>query len=145
MQYDPKFILALLQPIRQKKTDVVYGTRINRLPNFRGEEKTMQFLIHYLGNRFLSFVTSILYGQWITDMETGYKLFPRMAINHSELTSQGFSIEPELTARLLKQGYQIHEIAITTKPRGYKDGKKLQTWRDGWSALFTLIKHRMIL
>lgn len=142
LEYHPKFIKFLLEPIFKKRAKVVYGTRLKRMPNLKGEERTLQFLVHYLGNRFLSFFTSILYGQWITDMETGYKLFPKKALNGVKLNAKGFELEPEITAKLMKKGYKIFEVPITANPRGYNEGKKLNTIRDGTKAFWYLFKYR---
>jgi len=144
LEYDPSYIPLLLKPILQGKARVVYGTRLKRLPNFRKDERTPQFLLHYIGNKFLSLVASILYGQWITDMETCYKLFPRKAADKINLVAKGFEFEPEITSKLLKRGYKIIEIPIKTEPRGYKEGKKLQTVRDGFRALYSLLKYRLV-
>src|SRR5260221_4336221 len=144
LEYNPKDINNLLSLILTKESEVVYGTRLNRWPNFKKDEKSFQFLVHYLGNRFLSLLTSILYGQWITDMETGYKLFPKKALLKFKLNSKGFDFEPEITSKLLKSGYKIREDSISTNPRGYEEGKKLNTLRDGTIALFSLIKYRII-
>ena len=133
-----------MKPILNGTSKVVYGTRLNRLPSFSREERTPQFLLHYLGNKFLSLLTSILYGQWITDMETCYKLFPRKAVENMKLNARGFEFEPEITAKLLKKGYKILEIPISTKPRGYDEGKKLNTFRDGTIALWSLLKYRFV-
>jgi glycosyltransferase involved in cell wall biosynthesis len=142
LEYDPKDILKLVRPILEEKSQVVYGTRLKRLPSFSKEERTPQFLLHYIGNKFLSLLTSILYGQWLTDMETCYKLFPKKALDGVKLNSRGFEFEPEITAKILKNGYKILEVPITTIPRGYDQGKKLNTVRDGAIALWTLIKYR---
>lgn len=143
LEYDPKYIPMLVGSIKNGVT-VVYGTRIKRAPHLSKEEKRVRFLLHYFGNRFLSFLTSILYGQWITDMETGYKLFPRKFVKNLKLNSRSFDFEPEITAKLLKSGNKILEIPITANPRGYEEGKKLDTFRDGFIALWTLIKYRFI-
>lgn len=142
LEYNPKDIVKLLDPIQKRNAVVVYGTRLRRLPNFKKDERTTRFLIHYLGNRFLSFLTSILYGQWVTDMETGYKIFPKKVGESLHLHAKSFDLEPEITAKLLKSGYKILEISIGTNPRGYKEGKKLNTFKDGFKALWTLIKYR---
>jgi len=142
LEYDPKDIVRLIAPIKSKQAKVVYGTRLKRLPHFSREEKTLRFIFHYLGNRFLSFLTSVLYGQWLTDMETCYKLFPKSAIDNMQC--KGFEFEPEITAKLLKAGYRITEIPITTIPRSYAEGKKLRTFHDGSIALWTLIKYRFV-
>lgn len=142
LEYDPKDIPKLIAPVLEGKAKVVYGTRLNRMPHITGEEKTLLFLIHFFGNRMLSLLTSILYFSWITDMETCYKLFPRKALDGIELRSRSFNFEPEITSKLLKKGYKIAEVNITTKPRGYEEGKKLNTIRDGSIALWTLFKYR---
>ena len=144
LEYSPKDIEKLIKPVLNGTSKVVYGTRLKRLPSFSKEERTPQFLLHYVGNKFLSLLTSILYGQWITDMETCYKLFPRKAVEDMKLNARGFEFEPEITAKLLKKGYKILEIPISTKPRGYDEGKKLNTFRDGFIALWTLLKYRFV-
>jgi len=144
LEYDPQDIPKLMRYIISNKAEVVYGTRLNRMPNFSKEERTARFLLHYIGNRFLSLIASILYGQWITDMETCYKLFPKKALAGIVLKSKRFDFEPEITAKLLKRGYKIHEIPITTNPRGYNEGKKLNTFKDGGIAFFTLLKYRFV-
>lgn len=142
LEYDPNQINDLLEPILQEKAKVVYGTRLKRMPDFSNEERTPQFLIHYLGNRFLSLITSVLYGQWITDMETCYKLFPKDALDGVTLNAKGFEFEPEITARLLKKSFKIFEVPISTNPRGYDEGKKINTVKDGIRAFITLVKYR---
>lgn len=144
LEYDPNDIKKLFAPIKEKRAQVVYGTRLNRLPNLKKDEKNPLFLLHYLGNKFLSLITSFLYGQWITDMETCYKLFSKKALREIELSSERFDFEPEITAKLLKKGYKILEIPISTKPRGYSEGKKINALKDGVIALWTLLKYRII-
>jgi len=144
LEYNPKDIEKLVRPIFEGKSKVVYGTRLKRLPSFSKEERTPRFLLHYMGNKFLSLLTSILYGQWITDMETCYKLFPRKAVEDIKLNARGFEFEPEITSKLLKRGYKILEVPITTKPRGYNEGKKLNTVKDGFIALWSLLKYRFV-
>lgn len=144
LEYNPSDILKLLKPILQEKAQVVYGTRLKRLPNFKRDERTPRFLLQYIGNKLLSFTTSILYFQWITDMESCYKLFPREALKGVHLYAKTFDFEPEITAKLLKKGYKILEIPISTNPRGYKEGKKLHPIPDGTKALWTLLKYRFI-
>ncbi|OGH12941.1 MAG: glycosyl transferase [Candidatus Levybacteria bacterium RIFCSPHIGHO2_01_FULL_40_10] len=143
LEYDVNDIPRLFSKVKNEK-DVIYGTRLNRMPNLKKEEKRFQFLTHYFGNRFLSLVTSVLYGQWITDMETCYKLFPSSEVKRMTLRSRRFDFEPEITSKLLKRGLKIHEIPISTTPRGYEEGKKLNTIRDGTMALWTLIKYRFM-
>lgn len=144
LEYDPIFLNKLLVPVVEGKNSVVYGTRLKRWPNFKEDEKTPRFLLHYLGNRFLSFMISILFLTWLTDIETGYKIFPRQVFNKLNIKSSGFEFEPEITIKLIKRGYKIKELPIRTKPRGYSQGKKLNTFRDGSKAIWSIIKYRFI-
>ncbi len=144
LEYNPQDIGRLMGEVLRGNAKVVYGTRLNRLPNFSRDERKPLFMLHYFGNRFLSLLTSALYGQWLTDMETCYKLFPRKAVLNMKLKSKRFDFEPEITSKLLKRGYKILEIPITTTPRGYEEGKKLNTIKDGSIALWTLLKYRFI-
>ncbi len=144
LEYNPKEIAKLIKPITDGKAKVVYGTRLRRLPNFSRDERTSQFFLHYLGNKFLSLLTSILYFSWVTDMESCYKLFPKKAIDGMIIRARGFEFEPEITAKLLKRGYKIYEVPISTNPRGYDEGKKLNTFRDGFKAVWNLVKYRVM-
>lgn len=144
LEYDPADIAKLILPIQNGVAKVVYGTRLKRLPNLLKDERTPLFFIHYFGNRFLSLLTSVLYGQWITDMETGYKIFPKSSLEKINLYAKSFDFEPEITAKLLRKGYKILEVPITTNPRGYDEGKKLNTIKDGTIALKVLLKYRFV-
>lgn len=142
LEYNPKDIKRILKPVLEYKALVVYGTRLKRMPDFSREERTAQFFTHYLGNKFLSLTTSLLYFHWLTDMECCYKLFPANALDKTVLHARGFEFEPEVTSKLLKKGFRIAEVPITATPRGYDEGKKLNTIRDGSKALWTLLKYR---
>ena len=144
LEYNPEDIKKLLEPIQNKTAEVVYGTRLKRLPNFSRDERTLQFFSHYVGNKILSFITSILYFHWVTDMECCYKLFPKKALKGTVLRAHGFEFEPEITAKLLKKGYKMKEVVITTNPRGHNEGKKLNGLKEGPKALWTLLKYRFI-
>ncbi|MGH7202985.1 MAG: glycosyltransferase family 2 protein [Candidatus Levyibacteriota bacterium] len=144
LEYEPKDMLKILQPVLNSKSLVVYGTRLKRNPNFARDERTVQFFFHYMGNKFLSLITSMLYFHWVTDMECCYKLFPKNALNGTILHARGFEFEPEITAKLLKKNFKMTEVSISTNPRGYDEGKKLNTVKDGTKALWTLLKYRFI-
>lgn len=144
LEYNPQEINKLIKPILKGKATVVYGTRLKRLPNFKRDERTPQFFIHYIGNKFLSLVTSIIYLQWVTDMETCYKVFPKKASSILKLKARGFEFEPEVTAKLLKNGYKIYEVPISTTPRSYGEGKKINTVKDGIRACWYLLKYRFV-
>lgn len=142
LEYNPEDIPNLLKPIKDKKAEVVYGTRLKRMPNFKRDERSFRFFSHYMGNKMLSFLTSVFYGQWVTDMETGYKVFPKKLVETMDLKARSFDFEPEITAKLMKRNYKIHEVSISTNPRNYKEGKKLHTIKDGCKALWTLVKYK---
>lgn len=141
LEYNPQDIPRLIDPIVKKKYRVVYGTRLRTKPVIFGKNKT-PLIVHFFGNKFLSFLTSVLYGAKITDMETCYKAFERNVLKGIRLKSRSFDLEPEITAKILKKKIKIYEIDIKTQPRGYGDGKKLHTIRDGTIALWTLLKYR---
>ncbi len=141
LEYDPADYPRLLKPILDGKFNVVYGTRLKNFPIRIFGKKHTPFLTHFLGNKFLSFATRILYGSKITDMETCYKVFKKEIVKNIDIKSNRFEFEPEITAKILKAGYKIYEVPIKVSPRGYDEGKKI-TWRDGFLALWTLIKYR---
>ncbi len=134
LEYDPEDWPKLLNPILRGRARVVYGSR------FTGERRNMLFL-HWVGNRFLSLVTNVLYNTTLSDMETCYKLVDRGLLDDIVLTSDRFDIEPEITAKILKRGVRIYEVPISYAGREFDEGKKI-TWHDGFAALWTLIKYR---
>lgn len=139
LEYDPKEYEKLLEPIIEKKAVVVYGSRLNAI---RKNLKKM-YKIHYIGNIFLTLITNLLYGAKITDMETCYKVFRKEAIKNINLNAKRFDFEPEVTAKILKKGYKIHEIPINFFGRRFNEGKKI-TWIDGIKAVYYLIKYRFV-
>lgn len=143
LEYNPSDIPRLVAPILKKKVRVVYGTRLRMKPVLFGKNRT-PLIIHFFGNKFLSLLTSVLYGAHVTDMETCYKAFEKDVLKNVRLKSHSFDFEPEITAKILKKGIKILEIDIKTKPRGYGEGKKLHTVRDGTIALWTLVKYRFV-
>jgi glycosyltransferase involved in cell wall biosynthesis len=134
LEYDPDDWPRLVNPVLRGKARVVYGSR------FTGERRNMLFL-HWIGNRFLSLATNVLYNTTLSDMETCYKLIDRELLAGIELRSERFEIEPEITAKILKRGIRIYEVPISYTGREFDEGKKI-TWRDGLTALFTLVKYR---
>jgi len=134
LEYDPEDWIKLLDPIMKHKAFVVYGSR------FTGERKNM-LLLHWIGNRFLSLVTNVLYATTLSDMETCYKCFDRRVIEPVHIVSNRFDFEPEITAKVLRQGFRIYEVPISYAGREFDEGKKI-TWRDGFAALKALIKFR---
>ena len=136
LEYDPSDWPKLLAPVLRGRAVVVYGSR------FTGERRNMMFL-HWVGNRFLSLVTNVLYNTTLSDMETCYKLFDRRILDGLTLRAQRFDFEPEVTAKILRQRIRIYEVPISYAGREVDEGKKI-TWRDGFAALWTLIKYRFV-
>jgi glycosyltransferase involved in cell wall biosynthesis len=134
LEYSPEEYPMLIELICQGRADVVFGSR------FLGRHRVFLFT-HYAGNRFLTLVTNVLYNTMLTDMETCYKVMRVEVLRSMELKSNGFGIEPELTAKIFKRRYRVYEVPITYDGRGYDEGKKI-TWRDGVVALWVLLKYR---
>jgi glycosyltransferase involved in cell wall biosynthesis len=134
LEYSPEDYPDLISLIREGRADVVYGSR------FLGRHRVFLFT-HYLGNRLLTLVTNVLYNTMLTDMETCYKVMRTEVLRSFTLKSNGFGIEPEITAKVFKRAYRVYEVPITYDGRGYEEGKKV-TWRDGVVALWVLLKYR---
>jgi len=135
LEYSPEEFPRLAELIIDGRTDVVYGSR------FLGSHRVFLFT-HYLGNLVLTLVTNVLYNTMLSDMETCYKVMRREVLDGLDLRSNGFGIEPEITAKIFKRGYRVYEVPITYDGRGYDEGKKI-TWKDGIVALWVLIRNRI--
>lgn len=136
LEYDPFDYPKLLAPILEKRADVVYGSR------FCGQNRAMSRL-HRYGNQFLTWLTNLLYQTSITDMETCYKMFPTSVIQKIQIESDRFNFEPEITAKILRLGLKILEVPVAYQGRSFQEGKKI-TWKDGFSAVWTLVKFRFL-
>lgn len=137
LEYDPRDYVKLLEPLLEGRAPVVYGSR------FLGGPRAAMSLSHTLGNQVLTILTNVLYGTSLSDMETCYKCFRRDVIDGMNLRSRAFEIEPELTAKILKRGYVIFEVPISYNGRTFHEGKKLG-WKDGFSAVRTLVRYRFV-
>ncbi|MEE9473829.1 MAG: glycosyltransferase family 2 protein [Acidimicrobiia bacterium] len=135
LEYDPRDFGKLLRPLLEGQARVVYGSR------FTGERRNM-FFWHWVGNRFLSLVTNVLYNTTLSDMETCYKMFDAELLRSLRLTANRFEFEPEVTAKVLRLGERIWEVPITYAGRELHEGKKI-TWRDGIPALKILVTTRL--
>ena len=134
MEYPPEQYPEVIKPIKDGYADVVFGSR------FLGLHRVFLFW-HFVGNRFLTLLTNVLYNTILTDMETGVKAFRRNVFDKIMIKSNGFDFEPEITAKILKRGFRLYEMPITYYGRGYKEGKKI-TWRDAIPAIWAIIKYR---
>ena len=134
LEYSPEEYPELIDLISRGKADAVFGSR------FIGRHRCFSFT-HYLGNLFLNLVTNVLYNTTMTDMETCFKAIRADVLKSLPLHSNRFGIEPEITAKLFKRGARVYEVPITYEGRDYSEGKKI-SWRDGFPALWTLVKYR---
>jgi len=139
LEYDPNEFLQMMEPIEEGVADVVYGSRL-----CGGKPQRVHMFWHKVGNSFLTFLTNFLYNSTLTDMETCYKMFRKSVVDGLNLKSNGFSVEPEITAKILKnKKLRVYEIPISYYGRNYSEGKKT-SWKHGFGALFTLIKYRFM-
>ncbi|MDH5661912.1 MAG: glycosyltransferase family 2 protein [Elusimicrobiota bacterium] len=134
LEYDPEEYHKLTRPMLEGKAKIVYGSR------FLQFNKPI-YLRYFLGNKFLTWLINILYSSRITDSYTCYKAFETGVLKNLTLRAKRFEFEAEVTVKLLRKGYQIHEIPISYSPRTLKEGKKIN-WRDAVSGILTIFKYR---
>src|SRR5437660_6171803 len=134
LEYDPQDYPALLLPLEQRQANVVYGVRPDR------PERGLRF---FLGAKFLTYLTNLLYGAGIHDEATCYKVFRRSLLGEVSLQCQRFEFCPEVTAKLCRMGEKIAEVPVSYAPRSAGEGKKIRH-SDGWLAIWTLIRYRLI-
>ena len=137
LEYNPKDYKKLIKPIISGETKIVYGSR--RL----GKNNKRLYFLNWYGAIVLTFITNILYNAKITDEPTCYKTFKREVLDNINLKCEGFEFCPEITAKIIKKGYNIKEVPISYNPRTFKQGKKIN-WKDGFQAVWTLIKYRFV-
>jgi glycosyltransferase involved in cell wall biosynthesis len=137
MEYDPAEVPELIDPIVKGVADVVYGSRL------RGGKPQRAYLFwHLVGNKFLSLLTCVLYNTTLSDMETGYKAFRAEVLRSLDLRENKFGLEPEITAKICKRRLRIYELPISYYGRTHDEGKKI-TWRDGFRAIWVLLRVRV--
>ena len=139
LEYNPQEFIEMIKPIEQGHADVVYGSRL-----IGGKPQRVHLFWHKIGNTFLSLMTNVLYNSSLSDMETCYKMFKRSVISGINIRSNDFSVEPEITSKILKnKNLRVYEIPISYYGRSYAEGKKI-SWRHGVGALWTLLKYRFV-
>lgn len=136
LEYDPSEYPKLIEPILNKETLVVYGSR-----NLKRNKKS--YIHFFLGGILLSKIANLLYGCHLTDESTGYKVFATEVLKNIDWKAERFDFCPEITAKILRKGYQIKEVPISYYPRKFSEGKKI-TLKDGLTAIWTLIKYRFL-
>ncbi len=133
LEYHPQEYPKLIEPILDGRADVVYGSR------FLGTPRRVLMFWHTLANKFLTFYSNLCTDLNLTDMETGYKVFKKEALEHLHLKSNRFGFEPEVTAKIAKMNYRIYEVPISYSGRDYWEGKKIR-WMDGLKAIFSILR-----
>lgn len=137
LEYDPHDYPALLGPILENRADVVYGSRF-----LGGRAHRVVFFWHYAGNRFLTMLSNMMTDLNLTDMEVCYKAFRKKVLDGIEIKEKRFGFEVEITAKVARgKKWRIYEVPISYHGRTYGEGKKI-TWRDGFRALWCILKYR---
>ncbi|MFH1190134.1 MAG: glycosyltransferase family 2 protein [Candidatus Omnitrophota bacterium] len=139
LEYDPNEFVEMAGPIEDGMADVVYGSRLSG-----GKPQRVHMFWHKAGNGFLTFMMNFLYNSTLSDIETCYKMFRKEVIGRIVIRSNDFSVEPELTAKVLKdKSLRIYEIPISYYGRSYAEGKKI-SWKHGLGALWAIFKYRFV-
>lgn len=139
LEYDPKDYNKLLQPIIDGHADVVFGSRFTG-----GGPHRVLFFFHTIGNKFLTFLSNLLTGLNLTDMETGYKMFKTDLLKQISIRENRFGFEPEVTAKISRiKNVRIYEVGIAYYGRTYNDGKKIK-WTDGFHAIWCILKYNIL-
>ncbi len=137
LEYDPNEYNRLVEPIIQNKADVVFGSRF-----LGGDAHRVLYFYHRIGNGFLTLLSNMFTNLNLTDMETCYKVFRREIIQSITIKENRFGFEPEITAKIAKLRCRIYEVGISYYGRTYEEGKKIG-WRDGFRAIYCIIKYNL--
>jgi glycosyltransferase involved in cell wall biosynthesis len=138
LEYDPKDYPRLLEPIRQDKAEVVYGSRFAG-----GDPHRVLYFWHSVGNKLLTLVSNMFTNLNLTDMETGYKVFRREILEQITIEEDRFGFEPEITAKIAKLKCRVYEVGISYSGRTYEEGKKI-SWKDGLWTIWCILKYNLI-
>ncbi|MEO0224707.1 MAG: glycosyltransferase family 2 protein [candidate division WOR-3 bacterium] len=142
LEYDPRDWREMLRLIIEKDADVVYGSR------FYGASHRVLYFYHFLGNKLITYLINILFNMTFSDIEVCYKMLKREILEKIKpFKSKDFGFEVEITAKISKlankEGIKVYETQINYYGRTYKEGKKI-TWKDGFKALWYILKFRFI-
>ena len=137
LEYHPNEYPKLLQPILDGRADVVFGSRFSG-----GDAHRVVYFWHMVGNKFLTLFSNMATNLNLTDMETCYKMCRREVLQKIVLEENRFGFEPEITAKIARLHVPIYEVGITYSGRTYEEGKKIG-WRDGFRALYAVVKYNV--
>lgn len=138
LEYDPKEISMLIKPIEDGVADAVYGTRLTG-----GRPQRVHMFWHKVGNNIMTLFANILYNTTLTDITTCYKAFRRDFIKDIKIKSNGFAIESELTAKILRKNARLYEVPISYYGRSYKEGKKIKFYH-AFGIIWALLKYKFL-
>jgi len=137
LEYHPNEYPKLLQPIQDGRADVVFGSRFSG-----GDAHRVVYFWHMVGNKFLTLCSNMATNLNLTDMETCYKMCRREVLQKIAIEENRFGFEPEITAKIARLRVPIYEVGITYSGRTYEEGKKIG-WRDGFRALYAIVKYNL--
>ena len=137
LEYHPNEYPKLLQPILDGRADVVFGSRFSG-----GDAHRVVYFWHMVGNKFLTLCSNMATNLNLTDMETCYKMCRREVLQKIAIEENRFGFEPEITAKIARLRVPIYEVGITYSGRTYEEGKKIG-WRDGFRALYAIVKYNL--
>jgi len=137
LEYDPREIPTVLEPLLDGRADVVFGTR------FLGHTHRVLYYWHSVGNWLLTMLSNMLSNVNLTDMECCYKAFRREVLRQIQLKEDRFGFEPEITAKVARLGCRIYEVPVSYSGRTYAEGKKIN-WKDGFSALRCILQYNLV-
>jgi len=134
LEYDPRDIPGLIQPILDGNADVVFGSR------FIGGSHRVLYFWHMVVNRGLTLLSNMFNDLNLTDIEICYKAFRSEVAKAVVIEENRFGVEPELTAKVAKMRLRIYEVPVSYRGRTYEEGKKIG-WKDGVRAVYAIVKY----
>lgn len=137
LEYDPREIPIVIQPILDGRADVVFGSRF-----MGGQPHRVVYFWHMVGNKILTTISNMFTNINLTDIETCYKAFRREILQSIEIEENRFGIEPEITVKVAKKRVRIYEVGISYFGRTYAEGKKI-SWKDGFRAIYCILKYSL--
>ena len=142
LEYNPENYHDLVEPILNKRTNVVYGSRVLKRENYK---KQINFISSFriFGNFVLTKISNLINNQNLTDAHTCYKVFTKNVFDNIVLKEEGFNFCPEITTKIANLGERIEEVPIDYNGRSKNEGKKIRFWH-AIQAVYTLVKYRLI-